>query len=224
MAVNLLNRDFSKNQTPKTLQEAVKEGFPISVISKVTGIDAVYNQVEFDLIKYLSLLNLNLTVKENQYPFIVRELVDTFSNESIQDFQLCFKNGVNGKYGKIYNIDLSVLSLWMAEYLEDKYQLIESGTLKEKDEPIPDVDYEKFKERRSAMQIKEAEERQAEFNRKKMEAVNELEYMKTRNEYKPDDQKGIDILLRQEWRKECFDPLTGEPRDNYLEFNEWKKL
>lgn len=110
---------------PRSIGEAVKSGQPISVISKVSGLDAVCNQLEFDLIKALSLLNLNLTIKEHQYPAIVRELVDMYPNESIQDFQLCFKKLVRGEYGKIYNIDLSVISLAMGEYLEEKYSYIE---------------------------------------------------------------------------------------------------
>lgn len=184
---------------------------------------AIYNQIEFSLIQAMAMLNLNLTIKESQYPFIVRELVDTFPNESIEDFQLCIKNGVTGKYGKIYNVDLSVLATWMGEYLDEKYQYMESHKEPENNEPIPDVDYQAFKQRQQAMIDRDKEEAMAEFNRKKSQALKEFGYFKAKNEYKPDPEKGKEILLRQEWIRRNFDPLTSEKKEGWVDFDEWKK-
>ena len=93
----------------------------------------------------------------------------------------------------------------------------------ESSEPIPDVDYQAFKQRREAMIDREKEEREAEFNRKKAEALKEFGYLQAKSEYKPDPEKAKEILLRQQWRRECFDTLTAKPNDNWVDFEEWKK-
>lgn len=185
--------------------------------------DSILAQLEFDLIGSLALLNLNLTIKENQYPFIVRELVETFPNESLQDFQLCFKNGVRGKYGKIYNVDLSVLAMWMGEYLEEKYQVIETMKPIESEEPIPDVDYQAFKQRRAMEAIRDKEEKQSALVAERERQLKELEYQEERRNYKPDSDKGKEILLKQQWIRECFDPMSAKPTKDWLPFEEWKK-
>lgn len=216
MALNLLEKKFEANSSlaPKTVAEAVEVGYPISVLAKVSGMDDIYAQVEYDLIKSLALLNLNLTIKDHQYPFIVRELVDMFSNESIQDFQLCFKNGVKGKYGKIYNVDLSVLSLWMAEYLDEKYQHIESKKVNDLGEKLPEVDYEAFKERMKKQEKKVVTDFKAERERQ----LSQLSYTP------PDKDYVVEVELKREWGIRYHHPHTGEKLPNWITFEEFKKL
>lgn len=181
-------------------------------MEKIVGIEAIYNQVEFDLINSLALLNLNLTMKESQYPFVVRELVDTFSNESIQDFQLCFRNGVKGRYGKIYNIDLSVLALWMSEYLEEKYQVIESGTVTDSTEALPEVDYERFKQRKAQEATKPTD-----FKKERESQLNRLNYTPPSEEYVRTQE------LKRQWARECTDLHSGKILPNSPNFNDWLK-
>lgn len=145
---NLNSKNYGANNklAPRTTGEAIERGQPISVVQKITGIQAIEAQIEFDLIAAMSVLNLNLTLKDYQFQVIARELVAAFPNESIEDFQLCFRRGCLGAYGTIYNVDLSVISNWMREYLEEKYQLIENKNYNQiKQEK--DVDYEAFKVR-----------------------------------------------------------------------------
>ena len=111
--------------------------------------------------------------------------MDAFPNESIEDFQLCFKNGVVGRYGKIYNIDLSVLATWMGEYLDEKYQYIESQKEPESKEPLPDVDYEAFKQKRKMQVAREAEAKSNAFKAERERQLNELQYDSLKTEYIP---------------------------------------
>lgn len=225
-AVNLVKKNFEavSNSAPRTVKEAIKNGLPIVSIAKVTGIEAIYAQVEFDLIKCLSMLNLNLTIKESQYPFIVRELVDTFSSESIEDFQLCFKNGVMGKYGKIYNVDLSVLSIWMGEYLEDKYQLIESGQIDDSTEPLPDVDYAAFKQRKAQERVNEAKEIESALKREYERQKKELEFEENRRGYTPPSEDFVRMAeLKREWARTNTDLFSGKILPNSPTFEEWVK-
>lgn len=222
---------------PKTIQEAVKVGQPISVVAKVSGLDAIRNQIEFDLIKCMSLLNLNLGIKEHQYQFIVRELVDTFPNESIQDFQLCFRNGIKGYYGKIYNVDLSVLAIWMGQYLEEKYTYIEKEQKREQaefNELQANVVSELIERTTKAIEQSETKEQSVVRNTEALrdriigrlsdaEIKAEGQEKPKRTPYKPNEEAAREILLKQEWMKECFDPITGKPNDNYKPIEEWKK-
>lgn len=225
-AVNLVKKNFEavSASAPKTVKEAIQKGLPIISIAKVTGIEAIYAQVEFDLIKCLAMLNLNLTIKESQYPFIVRELVDTFSSESIEDFQLCFKNGVKGKYGTIYNVDLSVLSIWMGEYLEEKYQLIETGQIEDSTEGLPDVDYNAFKQRKAQEWAKDTQEKEsalkAEYERQKKE----LEFAESRRGYvSPNEDYAKTLELKREWARKYTNMHTGEILPNSPKFEDWVK-
>lgn len=234
MATNLINGNFALNEPPKTLAEAVKRGQPISVVAKVTDMNAIYNQIEFSLIQAMAMLNLNLTIKESQYPFIVRELVDTFPNESIEDFQLCFKNGVTGKYGKIYNVDLSVLATWMGEYLDEKYSYIEREGIKNQAE-----ESQIMNEAVSELIVRATEsltnEQQKEFDRKAMlrdkiigslsdeEVKKEGQEKPIRKPYTPPTAEEIkEKELRRQWGLENHDLHTGTKLPNWITFEEWK--
>lgn len=215
MVASLLNKDFAQvnSLAPRTVKEAIAKGQPIEMVSRVAGIEIVYAQVEFDLIKALSLLNLNLNVKEQQYPFIVRELVDMFSNESIEDFQLCFKKGITGAYGTIYNVDLSVLARWMGEYLDEKYQVIETMQPEESKECIPDIDYQKFKERRNAELQAKQDTRSIDDIRKSQ--LKEMQYTPPTEDYVRMTE------LKREWGRKYHDLITGNKTEDWVSFEEW---
>ena len=211
--VSLLeSQDYAKVSAlaPKTTAEAVQRGIPIAMLGKAIGDKAIKEQLEFDLISNLAMLNLNLTIKDVQYPFIVEELVNAYPNESIEDFQICFKRGVLGMYGKIYNIDLSVISLWMKEYLYEKYQLIESTIQKDSKESLPEVDYEAFKKRLN-------------LNQEKKQPTREEQIEIMRYEPKPKEYV-IEKELKRLWALECFDVRTGKPKLGHVSFEEWKKI
>lgn len=220
--VSLTNKDYGRvsDLAPRTVMEAIERGQPISVVAKVTGIEPVYNQVEFELIKCMALLNLNLTIKEAQYPHLAKELVETFPNESIEDFQLCFKKGIRGTYGTIYNVDLAVLSRWMGEYLEEKYQLIESAP---KQEELSEVDYEAFKKRIEEKRNQERERAEAQREEKKKLAQDIIEG-KSGLAYTPLTEEQLkERELKRLWGLECHDLYTGKPNSNYIPFEQWKK-
>ena len=237
MVLRLIEKDFKANSdlAPKTIAEAVNDGLPITVVSKVSGMDSVCAQIEFDLIKCLALLNLNLTIKEHQYPYIVQELVDTFPNESIQDFQLCFKNGVKGKYGKIYNVDLAVLAGWMGEYLDEKYAYIERQNEKvqsEEKEAQADVLSELIERTTQTLpeDQKPEKDNSATLRDRVIGRLSEAEIKLEGQErphkpkYVPPDASYLEMMeKKREWGRLFHDLYTGNKTNDWIPFEEWIK-
>lgn len=90
-------------------------------------------------------------------------------------------------------------------------------------EAIPDVDYQAFKKRRSMEVIQDKENKESVLKAEYERQLNDLKYQEERNKYKPNEEKGKEILLRQQWRRECFDYRTGDKLKDWLPFEEWVK-
>lgn len=90
--------------------------------------------VEFELIKLAERINVSGNLTDGQIQFIASQLVETYPNETIGDFKLCFERGSSGQYGKIFKLDGVEVGNWMKAYLDEKYQVMEKQLLKEKDD------------------------------------------------------------------------------------------
>lgn len=103
------------------------------------GANNVSRQVEFELVKFATLINVGGNLTDSQVTFIADQLIQKYPNESIADFKICFTRGLTGQYGEIYRMDSIVLFGWMEKYLEEKYQVLENKLMKEKDTPYEPV-------------------------------------------------------------------------------------
>lgn len=106
---------------------------PICDVVRVVGKGQVVRFIEFELIKMTSLISVGNNLNTAQVEFIAMQLVEMFPNESLSDFKLCFQRGCIGQYGEIFRMDGIVIRKWMEQYLDEKYQVIESEMMKEKD-------------------------------------------------------------------------------------------
>lgn len=111
----------------------------------------------------------------------------------------------------------------MNQYLDQKYQIIENMKPVEDADPIPDVDYQAFKQRRAMEVIRDKEGKEDALKAERERQLKDLQYQEERLKYKPNDDKGLEILLRQQWTRECFDYRTGDKKDNWIPFDEWVK-
>lgn len=132
----------------------------IAMLQKVVDTTMLEMFVAVQITNLIDGVNIDqrLNIQGHQVPFIAAQLVEQYPTESLEDFVLCFKRGATGFYGTIFNLDASVLNLWMKAYLEEKYSLIEAEHTKAKKqemEALGTVDYKAFIER------KEQEKQQA---------------------------------------------------------------
>jgi len=130
---------------PKTVKNAVNQP-PLCEVAKVVGNNKVVRYIEWELVRMTSLVSVGNNLNDAQVQFIATQLVEMFPNESLADFKLCFERGCIGQYGEIYRMDGIVLRKWMEQYLEEKYQVIESDLMKEKDEHYKKINPETEKD------------------------------------------------------------------------------
>jgi hypothetical protein len=124
---------------PTTIQKAVIEGVPMSVVVKAAeGImpaENIIGYIEHELIILSAMVNIDqrLNIQPHQLQVIAQELYNEFKAESMEDISVCFRRGATGKYGEIYRLDGAVISGWMRAYMEEKYQVIEANLMAEKE-------------------------------------------------------------------------------------------
>lgn len=131
--------DKARELMPMRIEQTIK-GTPICLISQVVDPIRVEAFVSFLLIEDVVKMwngDARLNLQPGQVPVIAKMLIDTFRNENLADFAVCFRRGVMGMYNdennKLLRIDGSVLTSWMRKYLEEKYEVVESALKKEKE-------------------------------------------------------------------------------------------
>ena len=124
----------------------------IAMLKKVVDTPLLEMVIAVQLTNVVDAVNIDqrLNIQGHQVPIIAAQLVDQYPTESLEDFVLCFRRGATGFYGTIYNLDASVLNLWMKAYLEEKYTLIEAEHAKAKTEEqqAAAIDYKAYIERK----------------------------------------------------------------------------
>jgi hypothetical protein len=129
--------DKAMKLLPSTIEQATK-GTPICELAKVTGERNIHAFVAFELVSLASMLNVDerLNLQPHQVQIIAEELCNTFRNENLADFHICFRRGAMGHYDeKLLRLDGAVITQWMKKYLEEKYQVIEDKLMRERDHP-----------------------------------------------------------------------------------------
>jgi len=97
------------------------------------GENSVKLMVQFELIKLNDLMSVSGNLNQAQIDFISDQLVNMYPGESIADFKICFSRGAMGRYGDIQRLDGITIGNWFTIYLEQKYQLLESRLMEEKE-------------------------------------------------------------------------------------------
>lgn len=94
---------------------------------------SVQGFIEFELIKLAERINVSGNLTDSQVEFIASQLMGLYPNETIADFKICFEKGASGAYGKIFKLDGVEIGNWMKSYLDEKYTVMETELMKEKD-------------------------------------------------------------------------------------------
>lgn len=219
--------DKALDLMPRRIEEAA-QGTPISVVCKVTDPKKIEAFLAFLMSREVVMMwngDQRLNLQAHQMPIIARTLMDTFKNESLADFTVCFRRGVAGIYGDIFRIDLAVLTGWMTKYLEEKYQVIEDQLVKEKDsyqKPIvpENSDRDWLGEWQKAIEASEGTRMAAQITQEQIEQ--EGQETPKKESYPTTSRNEVQLrLLHLEYIKENYDARTGKPLATWVPEKDW---
>lgn len=103
-------------------------------LAKSIGEHNVAAMVEFELVNLAGLMTVGGNLNIEQIRFIAASLLEEYPHESIADFKICFNRGAMGHYGDIQRMDGITINGWMKKYLDEKYRVLETQLMKERDD------------------------------------------------------------------------------------------
>ncbi len=129
--------------------------------------------VNLEIAKYVNkcVKGLNIEIDNLSLQILIEDIVDVYKYDSIEDIQVCLKNGRQGKYGKTYNkLNMIVFGEWMSKHLEQKAIEREKQYSTNKHEWDTKDDY--LKAVKIGLKLQKGEKDEAEFQKKKLADYN----------------------------------------------------
>ena len=131
-----INPQSQTSSTPARIADVLtSEAKPVSVVIREQGQDNAAKPLEVLIAQTVSLVKAGKAYEPSEYastiPQIARLLMAEYYYFKIDDFGLCFKRGLLGKYGPLFDrLDVTILGEWCAKYAEDR--AIEASNAKRK--------------------------------------------------------------------------------------------
>jgi len=104
--------------------QRVKKGTSLALYKKTNGEEATLKNIAH-IIKYAT---EQLKIEQPSTGQIIQmasDLLSDFILLKFEDLVACFRNGVQGRYGKIYNrLDIMIIYEWMGQYQKEKEELL----------------------------------------------------------------------------------------------------
>ena len=137
------------------------------------------NEVNKEIAKAVNkcVRGLNIEMDNMALQIFIEDIIETYKFDSIEDIQICLKNGRQGKFGKTYGkLNMIVFQGWMAKHLEQKEDSRESEYIETKKDFKDKNDYTEFV-------LKGLKNQKEIADSKKETTSKEAEYQKFRAEY-----------------------------------------
>lgn len=108
--------------TVTSIEQIYKSSFPtLRNLGASFGSEKLQALVELKIVDALEFFNLKQSMNERQIQQTAYLIVSEYSNLSIADINLCFRNALLCKYGKNYSyIDGQVILGWVKQYVLDR--------------------------------------------------------------------------------------------------------
>jgi hypothetical protein len=120
-----------------TVPRTIKGALECPPVQELINCGAKLNDLEsclaVEIARASNMLTVGGNLRQGQSVEIARALIADYPGESLQDFCLCLRAGVKGKYGDIFRFDILVVNEWFKKYLEEKYQVVEDQLLNERE-------------------------------------------------------------------------------------------
>jgi hypothetical protein len=121
---------------PRSIEQVIERPPITALLRAGATISSLEACLAIEITRTANMLTVGGNLREGQSLEIAKELIAEYPNESLEDFCLCLRNGLKGKYsepGKTFRFDIMVIFEWFKLYLEEKYQVIEDKLMREKD-------------------------------------------------------------------------------------------
>ena len=225
MAIQDQNFKKASDMLPNTIKNALS--CPVmNDLALAGGKVHVLNYIQFELIKLASMHSSGGNLNTPQVEFMADFILGEYGNESIADIKLCFSRGAAGKYGDFYKLDPGVIGVWFKKYLDEKYKVVEDQLMSEKDNP-----YTPYTPEPANFDWLDAWKKSIEgIETRKVSDLTDEDIKKEGRErplkkHYPSTPKSmvIENEIHLKWIRANFDPYTGNPKECFLEENEWRK-
>lgn len=200
----------------KTTLPEVKDSYPLmQLINLGANKEHLEAIVSVLLLRAANFITSQGNLRESHALEIAKNIIQDYPLLSLEDINLLLLNGVKGRYGQIYRLDISIIYEWIRAYEDEKAQFVEVEMKKE---------------------IKHDEVEMSEETKKMI-----AEWMNNLQEYKPKDktydmenpkaastgykygtEKDHRIIdLRSEYGRRFTDLYTGKPKPDAPTFEEF---
>ena len=123
---------------------------------------------------------LGIEMSNERIQLLVEDITEVYKFDSIEDIQICLKNGRQGKYGKTYaKLNMIIIQEWMSYHLEKKAIARESVNSKAK------YNFKNREEYENAVKVG-SKINQEKKERKKAERYDEISYEEFKANYEQD--------------------------------------
>lgn len=124
--------DFLKSPTHKTIEEVfLNPTATLSTVKKYRGEAKVQAIIEHLIKSAAKFLNVGRGINEFQIAETARMIYDEYYYFTVADLKVCFRNGVSGKFGQLYDrLDGMVILDWFDQYAGQRSQIAERESTK----------------------------------------------------------------------------------------------
>ncbi len=133
--ISLLSNRISEVVSTPPIQQLLNQGQKKGILEAI---------ISLLIIKASHSLSVSGNLKQGQADQIAKQIIADYPLLSIEDINLLLSNGIKGKYGEIYRMDISVIYSWIRSYEEEKAEYIEEKRLlnEKKQVDIKDIAYD----------------------------------------------------------------------------------
>lgn len=121
-----------------SVPRSVKDALECPPVQELVNQGAKQNELEaclaLEIARVANMLTVGGNLRQGQSVEIAHALIADYPNESLQDFCICLRQGMKGKYGEIFRFDIMVINTWFQAYLQEKYQAVEDKLMAEKED------------------------------------------------------------------------------------------
>lgn len=204
---------------PATIQDALSANVPtFATLKKYQGQDVTKAVINACLIAVNEFFGEKSGLSDSQIEMVSEMLFEDYYYMNIADFKLCVKNGIKGRYGKVYGkVAPNDVMEWFATYCEERMNTTANNSLSEHGRNRKEENESKVTDEYALQQIKAI--REALEGKWSVEEPNAKEwkvYYRSIDQYCRDNDINPVFLkteLNEKWTKEYVDKNGADSID-----------